>query len=427
VGNGLTSTTLVFYLARQLGAEGLAVGLIVAAPQIAGLLRMAAPVVIDRLVDRKRFCMGCYVASGLVLIALPIASMPGALPSLAASLSALVALWCVYHLFEYLATVALWSWLADLTPARIRGRYIGRRERWLTLARIVGMGAAGLFADRWKADHPSQPDRWWIGYAVPAVAGAVMLIVAVVPLVLVPDADARRDEEDSPDDGKPVPPPRKSARGASWRAILAPFADRRYLGLLAFGCWFSLFNGVTQSAQLIYPQQVLGFGLLAMQMFQTGMRLGQSAVSPTLGRLTDRIGNRPVMIVCQALVATGLLFFDAASPQRPWWLAGAWIAWIAYAGINVGLPNLMLKLAPRGRAAEYAAAYFAVTGVFFGASTILGGVLFDALKKLPTPLIPIPLLDDRFDVMFVLGSVARALGIVLLLAIREPPTSPKNP
>jgi len=37
-------------------------------------------------------------------------------------------LWCTYHLLEYLGTVALWAWLADLVPLRIRGRFLGRRE-----------------------------------------------------------------------------------------------------------------------------------------------------------------------------------------------------------------------------------------------------------------------------------------------------------
>jgi len=30
-----------------------------------------------------------------------------------------------------------------------------------------------------------------------------------------------------------------------------------------------------------------------------------------------------------------------------WWFAGAWVLWIAYAGLNLCLPNLMLKLSRR--------------------------------------------------------------------------------
>ena len=57
--------------------------------------------------------------------------------------------------------------------------------------------------------------------------------------------------------------------------MLAPFTDTRFLRLLVFGCWFSFFNGVTQSAQNYYPMQVLGVSLFLSLALQTGMRLGQ--------------------------------------------------------------------------------------------------------------------------------------------------------
>ena len=64
IGNGLASTTLVIYLAKELHAErlGLGISLIVAAPQIAGLLRLGAPALIGRLGDRKRFCIATFLA-----------------------------------------------------------------------------------------------------------------------------------------------------------------------------------------------------------------------------------------------------------------------------------------------------------------------------------------------------------------------------
>ena len=103
IGNGLASTTLIIYLARELHAErlGLGIGLIVAAPQIAGLLRLGAPAMIDRLGNRKRFCIGTFLLGALVLLALPWVCAPGRLPSPRWSASALVLLWCLYHLYGF--------------------------------------------------------------------------------------------------------------------------------------------------------------------------------------------------------------------------------------------------------------------------------------------------------------------------------------
>ena len=73
----------------------------------------------------------------------------------------------------------------------------------------------------------------------------------------------------------------------------------------------------------------------------------------------------------------GLIFraSRAATPQRWLWFTGAWVLWIAYAGLNVCLPNLMLKLSPERSNAPYIATFYAVTGLCYAASTVVGGLL----------------------------------------------------
>ena len=106
IGNGLASTTLVIYLAKELHAErlGLGISLIVAAPQIAGLLRLGAPALMDRLGDRKRFCIATFLAGALLLLALPWVCAPGRLPSPG---------WSLGQLFSSGASItcsSTWAW-----------------------------------------------------------------------------------------------------------------------------------------------------------------------------------------------------------------------------------------------------------------------------------------------------------------------------
>ncbi len=299
IGNGLASTTLVIYLALDLGAGriGLGIALILAARHVVGLLRLGAPAMIGRLVDRKRFCLASFLLGTMLLLSLPWIAAPGNLPSPGASLAALVVLWCAYHLLQYLGMIALWSWLADLVPQRIRGRFIGRRNRWTVGGEAAAMLAGGLFVWGWREMHPTQPV--WIAYVIPAVLGASLMIAALVPLMRMP----------------PVETSRIARRGATFRSMLAPFADSRFLRLVLFGCWFSFSNGLTQSAQFTFPKEVLfskemaAASLFFLLALKTGMRLGQWTISPWFGRLADRLGNRPVMIGCLLLVAQGPLFY----------------------------------------------------------------------------------------------------------------------
>lgn len=130
IGNGLTNTTLVIFLALELDAPklGLGISLILAMPQLAGLLRLATPLLIGRITDRKTFCLGTFFLSGLLLFCLPLAAAPGTFHSAAISLAALIILWSLHHLMQYLGTIALFSWLADIAPLRIRGRFFGFRH-----------------------------------------------------------------------------------------------------------------------------------------------------------------------------------------------------------------------------------------------------------------------------------------------------------
>jgi len=407
-GNGLASSMLVIYLAIELGAPGIGLGvsLIKAAPQLAGLLRLAAPALIGRLARRKPFCIGSYLASAVVLLGLPLAAVPGWLPTAWVALGGIVLLWCSYHLLEYLGTVALWSWLAELVPVRIRGRFIGRRERWMVAGQAAAMLAAALWGYLWNRAWPKDayPDKVLTGYAIPAVLGACFMIVALVPLAAMPGSRTVR--------------PARAAAPLS--AIFAPFLDGRFLRLLVFGCWFSFFNGLAQSAQEIYPRQVLKVELSVFLVLMTAMRLGQLGISPWLGRLADRWGNRPVIFVSLPVVAASSLFFLAASPAQPGWYAGAWAAWIAYAGINVALPNLLLKLSPGQTRAAYVAAYYAVTGLCVAASMIGGGALFDLLRDRTFPLFGGSLLLDHYQLLFLVSWLTRTMGVVLLLWVVEP-------
>jgi len=296
IGNGLTSSTLVIYLALELGVPGvgLGVGLIKAAPQIAGLLRLGTPALIARLGDRKRFCLTTYLLSGLVLLGLPLAAAPG--------------------------------WLSSKTAS-----------------------------------------------------------------------------------------------------MAAPFLDRRFLRLLLFGCWFSFFNGITQSAQSVYPYRVLGMSLFVMLALQTGMRCGQWTISPALGRLADRWGNRPVMILSLPVVALGCLFHYLATPAQPWWLIGAWATWIAYAGLNVGLPNLMLKLSPREANTPYIAAFHATGGLCVAVSTIAGGWLLDQFAKVSFSVFGGIVALSFYQYLFLFGWLTRTMGVLLLWLIIEPRGTAASP
>jgi hypothetical protein len=73
IGNGLTTGTLVTYLAIDLGARGLGLSLLLAAPTWIGLLRILTPLLIERLGTAKRATLVFSLVSYLLIWGLPAA------------------------------------------------------------------------------------------------------------------------------------------------------------------------------------------------------------------------------------------------------------------------------------------------------------------------------------------------------------------
>jgi MFS family permease len=394
IGNGLVSSTLIVYLALSVGARNFQSGVIYAAPSFAGLLRLAVPVILSRFGHRKAFCIGTYLASAMVLGLVPLAA--AVLPVGGRAPVALVSAWCVYHLFEYCGTVALWSWTGDLVPRQIRGRFCGHRERFLVSGRLAGIAVTILLAIVWDVVAPGSPRV--LPLAVSAACGAVFMLLAIVPLGLMPGVEYL-----------PSAVPR-----LPWRNVVRAMTQPPYRQLVLFSGAFAFVNGITQAAQGTFPPRILKIPYFGMQTLLATMRAGQMALAPTVGRWCDAFGSRPVMIVSQLVVATGPLFLFMATRERWWWLIGAYVAWIAYAGLNVGLDNIKLKLAPADNNAPYLAAYYTVSDVIFGSSILLAGWTCDRLE------------DRGFDILdiyagiFLLGWLGRTLVAALLVPIEEP-------
>lgn len=404
LGNGLVSMTLVVYLAIGLGAGGVAIAWLLAAPRFAGVLRVASPAILSSAsrfgLGRKAVCLGAFALSALVLTLVP-AAMWGVAPEITSSeqsqrIALLAVAWCVYHLLEYIAGVALWSWIGDLYPWRMRSRLIGRRERWLTIGRAIGIGASIGLAVVWRSWLPA--DERWQPLAASATVGAVLMLLACVPLGLMTPLASR-----------------PSARPESpWRTLARAIQERPYRRLLAYSSWLGFANGLSASAQAMYPARILGIGYETLQGCRFGMWAGQSAIAPWAGRAVARVGAKRVMLPAQFIAAAGSLCFFLANPDKPWWIAVAYFCWIFWAPINVGLDTLKLNLADARNNAPYLAVFHAASD-FTNAFTVLaGGLLYDTLAAGDSRALRV------YAGLFLAGWIARMLAMPLIGRLVEP-------
>jgi MFS family permease len=188
---------------------------------------------------------------------------------------------------------------------------------------------------------------------------------------------------------------------------------------LVFRGWFSLANGISQVVQNVFlPKDLLKIGVAPMNAMRITTQMGQIAGARTAGRLSDRFGNRPVLVLGQLLVSLALVFFLVARPDSWWLLFGAWVLFAAYVAHNICLPNLALKLSPDVERPGYLAAAEAIASMLHAVSTIAGGLVFDYLRAAA------PVSSPQFHlsclVLLGAGLTMRLLAVPLAAMIHEP-------
>lgn len=420
VGNGLASMTLIIYWARHLDADGQTVSWLLAAPSLVGLLRLATPLLVARLGSRKRFCIRYFLAAAVVLAVLPVLASPEWLTSVPHTLAGITLVWVTYHLLEFMAAVAFWSWLGDLAPRRIRGAFLGKRQAFMNVGKIVGTLAALATTLLWQRHCKKYEilEQQWKAYAACCFAGVMAYLLAVYPLFRMQDLPEWQVGSDGTRKSK-LP----KTVSQLLTSVVQPLADARFRKLLRFGVWFSLSNGIIQTAQSIFHTNYFSFA--EKKTLDSVSRGAQASLLPWAGRLVDRRGNVPVLVFSQALIACAPLFFLLAISFGRWWVLGAYVCWLAYAGENITQPNLMLGLSPKGKSTAYASAWFAWTHLAFSMSILAGGWLFDRLKDdfhvsewLESALLRDHL--DHFALLFLLSWVLKSIAVVLAKKVPEP-------
>ena len=142
---GLAETYFIA-VAVHLGAGPVALGLSVALPlALGGLGPISALLILRRRPARRAFSVVAVVAQVLTLSVLALLLGLGRL-----SVAGLIAGICCYQISGQATGTAWSSWYGDLVPAERRGRWFGRRNRFVYLSTCLGVITGGALMQVWE-------------------------------------------------------------------------------------------------------------------------------------------------------------------------------------------------------------------------------------------------------------------------------------
>ncbi|HUS91333.1 MAG TPA: MFS transporter [Phycisphaerae bacterium] len=462
---------------RMLGFNDFHFGLYQALPFLATFANLASTIFIERTGLRKHLFIAVVGVARMlwVLVAAILLLMAGT----AAAKWLVLATLMVIGTLSALGMPAWFTWMGDLIPRRIRGRFLARRQQ---VTRLLQFPVAITLAividhviDRSLPFTPeAQPRLLW---ALAGLFAAAAVFGTIDVLIFLRIREVRPTTPDEPRrpavEIRVAPADRRgplAAIGHAGRYLVAvvrqlliePMKDRVFRRYVLFGQTATFAMAVGGPFYIRNMRENLGFSHIAVSVIFMilGPLLSILAVKQW-GKLIDRWGRRPTLMVAMALAAFGAVPYFFASrftPDPPFvadavnWLSrhagrlvgqgnwqlippgapvGAWMicsatiffGFVGWSGVMLGQQGIILGFSDSHGRSKYVAAHAVLLGVGGMVGGVVGGLLARTIAQ-ASWYHPVQLgayLEwNHWHATFAMSTLARLAAFLLLIGMPDP-------
>lgn len=393
--------------ALALGANNLQVGILAALPPVSQVVQLPAILAVEGFRKRKAIGLPAWFLGQLVW--LPIAAVPFMLDAPGSlAISAVIVLLALRGLFNPVWATAQNSWMRDLIPPELLGRFFSRRLGTMTAVMVL-VGLAGSFFVQWWQDF-APPEQAIYAYSFLLFGG--WLTFGIIGPVLVGFSK------------EPLMPPAPASDRSAWSILWEPLRDANFRRLFRFLFLWNFAMNLAVPFFAVYMLTRLGFSLPVVIGFTMLSQVTNVLFIRVWGAMADRFGSKTVLSLSASLfllVVIGWVF--TTNPERhfltvPLLTALHVFAGVATAGIQLTVQTIALKTAPEGRATPYVGIAGIGTGLGAGIGPIVGGALADFFNNhlfridlswtsaggaLELPALTLTGIDFLFVISFALG------------------------
>ncbi len=392
-----TGGTVLTGFALWLGATPFHIGLLTSLPAFAALAQLVAPYFTERHGQRKRLMS--LMAAGQRALWLLVAALPFLILPPGAGVALLIGMVTIAAMLGAVGAVPWLSWMADLVPKDMRGRYFATRNLIMGTVGLILGPVIGLFLDLWKG---WAGDASPFGFVITFAAGAVLGLLAVWLLQRI------------------VEPPMVQGSGESLaHRLTLPWKNAYFRRLILFRGYYIFVVNLAGPFFVVYHLQGLGLNFGTVYILNTVGNLAMLLTLRWWGRLCDRWGNRKVMLVNTIGKGIFPLFYIAMAVTAPGiptaltWvlLVAAQLFSVFEGGLELAANNLQLNIAPREHNTAYLATYSAVFSLCSAISPLIGGALLSLPAAAQVSLGPLNVAG--IQVLFLVSGLLRLSSVFL--------------
>jgi MFS family permease len=325
------------------------------------------------------------------------------------------------------------SWVSDLVPEQIRGMYFGVRGAICGFVGLIGLTIASTYADKFKTLFEGWSGLQQSTNVVIPITDVIRNLIyseadymnVIIVLILISVFFAMASQA-----GLFFQPVRrmKNLSTTGWKNIWETLNEpnARKIAITWVGIYIAA--GITSGMYMQFFINKLHMSWMGITAYIWVVNAMSTAITPVMGRLSDKFGNRNVLMYAwlgvfwQPLLS---VFTPNDMPHIFGWMPitifiDALACGIFWPAVNLTLTNLVIAQAPSEKRAG-----------LFGVLTGMGGLagfIFAASAGKISELIGdtatfswVGIRLDDIRVMLLAGAIARVFAGMLILAIKEPP------
>jgi MFS family permease len=385
-GDGVTYSFMVgageTYLAAfavALGFSGTKSGLIAAAPPVAGgIVQLIAPRGLQLVGSPRRWVMLCAGVQALSLVFLVVGAIVGWMP-----------FWVVFACASLywagaLAAASVWNtWVGEIFPPRIRGRYFGKRNRLCQVATLAGLLVGGAIIS--KSESLGRP---LVGFAAAFGIASAARFLSLVYL-------ARQGEPSQP-----------IVRTASTSLLPILQGRTEYGRFMVSLILLQLAVQVGQPYFNPFMLKALAFDPTTYTIAIAAAFVGRSLSLPIAGRIADRHGARSVLLV--SAVGVALLATVWLVSGSPWWIIPTQLlAGMVWGAFELAVFLLLLETIPTSERTSAMTWYYLLNSAAMVAGSLLGAAMLAGSETWA-----------GYALVFAISTALRLVAIVQFLGLR---------
>lgn len=400
----VTSGVLLTNFLLQLGASPVEIGMLSSIPMLMNFMQPLGAYFAERSTSRHYYCLGIFAPSRLLWLFLILGigwiAWSDANPHQLVTWT--LGIVFISNILSALGCACWFSWMAALVPHRLRGRYFGFRNSAASLTTLVSVPVAGFAISIW-------PRGTIEGYGLVLLLAIAAGIVSLGCQYFMVDENPQQPQNFFASRTQPI---ESKSNKSEQTAIFGFLKDTNFLKFLVyFGLWTFAVNLIVPFYNL-YLLQDLGLNLNWVSLY-TSIHSGANLVMLVVwGKVADRLGNRPLLLLMGFLVAMLPLFWlGIGNNSLSLWL---WLPLIhlfkgsLWAAIDLCSNNIQMEVAPK----EHPSSYFAIAAAIAGVGGALGTTAGSQLAQLGV--------IGGLSGVFAISTAVRLVALLPLVFVREP-------